>query len=132
MCLVIYVAQTEKVLTRLPTLSTTRWFSFVSKFCWYRMMPLVLLPLEWLLLLLLTDALQLHTSRRQATWNVFSLIFVIFNYLREVHLEKNPNCGIGKCGSVCDFTHTTKPYLLLSFSLAFITLLCTLHSTMIL
>lgn len=43
-------------------------------------MPLVLLPLEWLLLLLLTDALQLHTSRRQAMWNVFSLIFVMFFY----------------------------------------------------
>lgn len=124
-------------LTRLPTLSTTRWFSFVSKFCWYRMMPLVLLPLEWLLLLLLTDALQLHTSRRQAMWNVFSLIFVMFffitcsRFLKEFFLWY---WWIEARWCLCDFTHTTKNNLFVAFlSLArFITLLCTLHSTMIL
>lgn len=92
------------------------------------MMPLVLLPLEWLLLLLLTDALQLHTSRRQAMWNVFSLIFVMFFLLLAQDFSKSSFCGIGglRRGGVC-VTSLTQPkttYLLLSSLSLALSLFC--------
>lgn len=76
--------QKSSLLTRSATLSTTRWLSFVSKVCWCRITPRVLLRFNWfpLLFLLFTRHQQPINSQRCENTLMFIFVLIHLCYLK--------------------------------------------------